>query len=683
MSYRLGIDTGGTFTDLALVDDATGDARLYKLSSTPADPSEAILQGIREILLASDLKVGELAYLGHGTTVATNAVIEGRVATTALFATDGFRDVIEIARQRRPDLYNLDIDKPKPLAPRELRIDIRERLLADGSILVPLDEEQVRRVVREVRSKGVTAIAVCFLHSYLNPVHERRVKQIVKEEYPECAVSLSCEILPEFREYERFITTVMNAALVPLMSSYLGRLETKVRAEGLRVSPRIIQSSGGVIGCAGAGERPVNTLFSGPSAGVIGAAHVCNMAGYPDIITFDMGGTSTDVCLVQAGNPLITNQRIIARFPVKCPTLDVHSVGAGGGSVGYVDSGGFLKVGPRSAGARPGPACYGLGGTEPTVTDANVVLGLQNRQYLLGGRMPIQAGLAETAVTRKVGEPLGMDLITAAQGMLRVVNSNIIRAIRVISVEQGYDPRRFTLVAFGGGGPLHAAQLARDLGMPTVLVPESPGVLCALGLLVADLRVDFGRTFVAPCAHPDLGRLNAAYGELEAQVNAWLEREQAVPQDTVVQRSADMHFIGQDYELPVEVPAGELTQASMDLLMQRFHATHEEVHGYAPPDQPISIMALRITARSAVSRPRFKRSEPGDPSPKPAFAGMRQVYFEDGGMVECPLYDRARLSPGNKLEGPAIVEQMDSTTVILAGQRAEIDPYRNILIREG
>jgi N-methylhydantoinase A len=656
---------------------------LYKLSSTPADPSEAILQGIKEILTAAALRVKDVSYLGHGTTVATNALIEGKVARTALIATDGFRDVIEIARQRRPDLYNLDIDKPKPLAPRDLRVDVRERLRADGSVLLPLDEEQVRKVVKELRQREVTAIAVCFLHSYLNPVHERRVKEIVNKEFPECAVSLSSDVLPEFREYERFITTVMNAALVPVMSRYLGRLEQKVRSEGLPTSPRIMQSSGGVISAAGAGARPINTLFSGPSAGVIGAAHLCAMAGFPDIITFDMGGTSTDVCLVEGGAPLITNQRTVARFPVKCPTVDVHSVGAGGGSVGFVDSGGFLRVGPNSAGARPGPACYGLGGLNPTVTDANVILGRQHRQHLLGGRMPINAALSEAAVLEKVAKPLGMDLITAAQGMLRVVNSNIIRAIRVISVEKGYDPRQFVLVAFGGGGPLHAAQLARDLEIPTVLVPESPGVLCALGLLVADLRVDFGRTFLTRCSTPNLGALNAAYGELDAKLADWLKREDAKRENTVVERSADMHFVGQDYELSVAVPPGELDASTMELLVQRFHAEHEEVHGYAPPDQPVEIMALRLVAQSKVSRPSFKPATRAGPSPAAALIGTRAVYFEGTTPVECPLYDRAKLASGNELRGPAIIEQMDSTTVIFPGQRAEIDEYRNILIREG
>ncbi len=684
MSYRLGIDTGGTFTDLALVDDIAGETRLHKLSSTPQDPSRAIIQGVQEILAGSQLQPQSVAYLGHGTTVATNAVIERKMARTALITTEGFRDIIELGRQRRPDLYNLDLDKPRPVATRDLRREVRERLQFDGSVLIPLDEEQVRSTIRELKARGVTAIAVCFLHSYLNPEHERRVKEIAREEYPGCAVSLSSEVLPEFREYERFSTTVLNAALVPVMSSYLGRLESKAVEVGLAIAPRIMQSNGGVMGGIAAGERPVNTLFSGPSAGVIGASHVSGLSGFSDIITFDMGGTSADVCLVERGAPLITNQRAVGGFPVKCASLDVHSIGAGGGSIGWVDSGGFLRVGPKSAGASPGPACYNLGGTEPTITDANVVLGRLNPQHLLGGRMAIDAGLSERALATRLGERLGMDSVTAARSMIAVVNSNIIGAVRVISVEKGYDPRRFALLAFGGAGPLHAAELARDLGISTVLVPENPGVLCALGLLIADLRADFGRTFITRCAEPDLDGLNQACRQLEEQASAWLEREQARPERSLLQRSADMRYVGQDYELPVPAPSGHLGQAEIVELVRRFHAGHEQAHGYASPDAPVEIVALRVVARSLVSKPAVSKGEAAGHDPRPAWIGTRRVYFEEAaGFLQCPLYDRVRLLPGNRVKGPAILEQMDSTTVILPGQEAEVDPYRNVLIRNG
>ncbi len=683
MPYRLGIDTGGTFTDLALIDGATGEAVLFKLSSTPGDPSEAIIQGIQEILGKDGIRTENVAYLGHGTTVATNAVIERKFARTGLITTEGFKDVLELARQRRPDLYDLDKEKPRPIVPRDLRLEVRERLAYDGSVLTPLDEDQLRALVRGLRERGVAAIAVCFLHSYLNPVHEQRAKLIVLEEYSGCAVSTSSEVLPEFREFERFSTTVLNAALAPVMSSYLDRLEAKVAEVGLPTGPHIMQSNGGVMGSTAAGERPINTLLSGPSAGVMGAMQVARLAGLPDIITFDMGGTSTEVCLVERGTPLLTNQRSVEGIPVKCPTLDVHSIGAGGSSIGWVDTGGFLRVGTRSAGASPGPACYALGGTEPTVTDANVVLGRLNPSYLLGGRMPIDASRSESSLADRLGKPLGVDAVSAARGMVAIVNSNIIGAIRVISVEKGYDPRGFALVAFGGAGPLHTAQLARELRMPMVLVPENPGVLCALGLLVADLRADFGRTFITPCARPDLDAMNRAFGELERQAAAWLSRERPRPEDSTLQRSADMRYVGQDYELAVPVPAGSLDRLQTASLVESFHAEHERVHGYASPDVPVEIASLRLVANAKVSKPHFDRQETTGPDPWRALAGDRQVYFEEaGGFVECPVYDRRRLLPGNCLQGPAILEQMDSTTVILPGQRGEVDPYRNVLIHE-
>ncbi len=682
MAYRLGVDTGGTFTDLALANDTTGELVLHKLPSTPRDPSEAIVRGLMELLELRGLGPDSVAYLGHGTTVGTNAIIERKTARTALITTQGFRDVIELARQRRPDLYDLDVDKPRPLVPRNLRFEVRERTAYDGSIVTPLDEGQVRSIVGRLRELDVSAVAVCFLHSFVNPAHERRVKEIFGDFHPRCFVSLSSEVLPEFREYERFSTTMTNAALVPVMAGYLRRLEKGAAETGLRAGLRIMQSSGGVMGSVAATERPINTLFSGPSAGVIGASHVAAQAGFPDIITFDMGGTSTDVCLVEDGKPLVTTQRVVDGFPVKCPTLDVHSIGAGGGSVGWVDSGGFLKVGPGSAGAWPGPACYSQGGTEPTVTDANIVLGRLNETHLLGGRMRIDSSLSVKALTR-LGERLGMGPVAAARGVIRIVNSNIIGAIRVISVEKGYDPRRFTLMAFGGAGPLHAAQLARDLGIPQLLVPESPGVLCALGLLLADLRADFGHTFLTPAANPDLAGVNQLLAELEEQARVWLRREDASAERSFIERSADMRYIGQDYELPVPVLAGTIDESTVGALVSRFHEAHELVHGYASPDAAVEFVALRVVARSLVSKPTFAAGRVSASDPSSALVGSRRVYFDETSeFVDTPLYDRLRLVQGSRVDGPAVIEQMDSTTVVLPGQSATVDQYRNIVIRE-
>lgn len=683
MPYRLGVDTGGTFTDLALIDDVSGEARLHKLASTPWDPSEAIITGIRELLTGNGVAAEDIVYLGHGTTVSINAVLQQKLARTSLITTAGFRDVLELARQRRPDLWDMDVDKPAPVVPRNRRLEVRERLLYDGSVIVPLDEEQIRKMALAFKETGITAVAICFLHSYLNPLHERRAKEILQEICPGCAVSISSEVLPEFREFERFSTTTINAALMPVMSNYLRKLEASVVDLGIPVGPHIMQSNGGIMGSAAASERPINTLFSGPSAGVIGAAYVSSLTEIADIITFDMGGTSTDVCLVEKGNPLVTNQRALAGFPVKSPTIDVHSIGAGGGSIGWVDTGGFLRVGPQSAGARPGPACYGLGGEEPTVTDANVVLGRLNPERLLSGRMRIDKALAERAILEKVASLMGMDLISAARGIIAIVNSNIIGAIRVISVERGYDPRNFTLVAFGGAGPLHTGQLARELGLPRVLVPESPGVLCALGLLVADLRADFVRTLITPCSRPDVEAINRCYHEMESQAALWLEREQAKPEDSFQERSAEVRYVGQDFGVPVPVSLGDLGRASLAQMEETFHAVHEQVHGYCAPGAPVEIAGLSLVARSKVPKPAFRLKERGGRYPSGALIGQRRTHFDEaGGFVECPLYERSRLSPGNVIEGPAILEQMDSTTILLPGQRGEVDGFRNVMIYE-
>ncbi|MBI2320570.1 MAG: hydantoinase/oxoprolinase family protein [Chloroflexi bacterium] len=681
MLLRIGVDTGGTFTDLALIDPQTGAFRLHKLSSTPDDPSLAIAQGIAELLAADGADPSSVAYLGHGTTVATNAVIEGHIGKTALLTTAGFRDVIELARQRRPDLYNLDIDKPHPIAARDLRRELDERTAYDGQRLRPVDPAQVRAILADLASAGVEAVAIVLLHSYANPAHERQVKALVEQHLPGVPVCSSSDVLPEFREYERTATTLLNAALMPVMSRYLGALERRVRELGLPHLPHIMQSSGGIMGPAAAGEKPVNTLFSGPSAGVIGAAHVGRLAGFADLITFDMGGTSTDVCLVEQGQPAFTHQRAIAGLPLKAPTLDVHSVGAGGGSIGWIDHGGLLKVGPRSAGARPGPACYGLGGTEPTVTDANVVLRRLNPAYLLDGRMRIDSERSAAAIAERVAQSLGRSLTDAAQGIVRIVNVNMQRAIRVISVERGRDPRQFTLVAFGGAGPLHAAELARDMGIPRVLVPESPGVLCALGLLVADIRADFGRTAPMGGDHADPARLTAIFADLEAQARAWLEREQVPADQGLLARSVDMRYLGQDYELPVAAMAGALAAADVGTLVERFHREHERVYGYCAPDAPTQMVSFRVVASAAVPKPSFEQAAAGGGDLAVARVGEREVWFGDaGGFVACPIYRRASLGPGIELRGPAVLEQMDATTVVLPGQRAYVDSYRNVIL---
>ncbi|MEQ1852224.1 MAG: hydantoinase/oxoprolinase family protein, partial [Chthoniobacteraceae bacterium] len=488
---RIGLDVGGTFTDLYLVDVATGEAVRHKLSSTPADPYRAPIQGIREILSLAKREPADVSFVGLGTTVATNALLERKLARTALLATKGFRDLLEIGRQGRPHVYDQHVRRPVPLVPRALRFEIGERMGADGSALVPLDEASVERAVGQARAAGCTSVALCFLNAYANPEHEQRAAEILRRLWPDVALTVSSELLPEFREYERLSSTEINAALMPVMRDYLYRFRAAVRELGVPSEPWIMSSGGGVATPEFAAMRPIDTLLSGPSGGVSGAVHVGRGAGLANLVTFDMGGTSTDVSLIRDGRPEVTQSRSIDGLPIKSPAVDVHTVGAGGSSVAWIDAGGLLRVGPRSAGASPGPACYGIGGEEPTVTDANVVLGRLNQTHLLRGALKIDMKRSVEAIERAVAKPKGLSLHDAAAAIIAISNTNIAQAIRFVSVERGLDPADFILVAFGGAGPLHAAEVARELRM-RVLVPPGPGVFCAMGVLTKDVQVDLG-----------------------------------------------------------------------------------------------------------------------------------------------------------------------------------------------
>ncbi len=510
MAWRVGVDSGGTFTDVCLFDDASGRVEVWKVSSTPDDPSRGIAQGVEEGVGGIGARVADVGYFGHGTTVGTNALIQHRGARTGLITTAGFRDLLEIGRQKRPDLYDLQADKPPVLVARDLRLEVPERVLFDGRIETALDEQAVREAARALREAGVQAVAVCFLYGFVRPEHEAAARRIVAEECPDAFACASHGVAPEFREYERLSTVVVNAYLGPVMQRYIRRLAERLASLGLAVPPHLTQSNGGVIGFEQAGRMPVRTVLSGPSTGVIAAQEVGRMAGIGNLITFDMGGTSTDVALLQDGVCRLASEAVVHGYPIKAPMLDIHTVGAGGGSIAYVDSGGLLKVGPRSAGAYPGPVCYGNGNEEPTVTDANVVLQTLNPTHLLGGRMPVDQALAKRAIGR-LAERLGMELMATAQGILAVVTANMARAIRVISVQRGHDPRDYTLAAFGGAGPLHAARLARELDIGRILVPRYPGILCAMGLLLTDLRADFASTRLVTLGHAALEEMSGAF----------------------------------------------------------------------------------------------------------------------------------------------------------------------------
>jgi N-methylhydantoinase A len=679
---RIGVDTGGTFTDVCLYDPASGALSVWKLSSTAHDPSEAIAAGIAQGLEAARHRGADVAYVGHGTTVATNALIQGRLARAGMVTTAGFRDVIEIRRQMRPALYDLQVRKPAPPAPRDLRIEVKERVRFDGTVAHPLDEAALRAAARRLREAGVQAVAVCFLFAHLAPAHEAAARRILAEELPGVFLTASHEVAPEYREYERFSTTTLNAALGPVMQGYLRALTPRLHAIGVAPAPHLTQSNGGVISAENAARQPVRTVLSGPAAGVTGAVAIAGAAGIGEVITFDMGGTSTDVALIDGGRPNMAMDAEVHGHALKVPMLDIHTVGAGGGSLARVDAGGHLKVGPQSAGANPGPVCYGLGNEEPTVTDANVVLGIQNPAHLLGGRMRIDRAAAERAIARLAGK-LGLGTMETAQGILSVVTANMAKAIRVISVERGHDPRDYVLMAFGGAGPVHAARLARELEISRVLVPRSPGIVCAMGLLLTDLRINLAAGRMAALAEASLPSLAAGYAGLAAQADAWFAEEGISPADAATARSADLRYEGQAYELTVPCPDGAVDSAMLAALRSRFEDAHRQVYGYTAPEEPIRIVALRLEASGRVPQAQLPAHPPAQHPLSDARHGTRTVWLpEAGGSVACPVYDRDLLGPGHVIAGPAIVEQMDSTTLVLPGQHATVDAWLNIMIED-
>lgn len=680
MAWRIGIDSGGTFTDVCLFEDATGMVAVWKVPSTPDDPSRAIARGTQEGVERVGASPADIAYFGHGTTVGTNALIQHRGVKTGLITTEGFRDLIEIGRQKRPDLYDLQADKAPPLVTRDLRFGVAERVRHDGSVETPLDEEAVRQAARALKAEGVKAVAIGFLYGFVRPEHEEAAKRIVTEEFPEAFICASHEVAPEFREYERISTAVVNAYLGPVMQGYIRRLADRLKELGLKAVPHLTQSNGGVIGFDMAARLPVRTVLSGPSTGVVAAQAIGAMIGIPNLITFDMGGTSSDVALLDDGEAKLASEANVHGYPIKAPMLDIHTVGAGGGSLAAIDSGGLLKVGPRSAGADPGPVCYGRGATEPAVTDANVVLQTLNPTHLLGGRMPIDQSLSKQAIGRLADE-LGLDLMATAQGIISVVTANMAKAIRVISVQRGHDPRDYALVAFGGAGPLHAARLARELDMKRIVVPRNPGIGCALGLLLTDLRANFATTRLATLSEalvPDMAEIFVA---LQEQAEHWFAEEGVASADRRLKRTADLRYHGQNYELAIDVPDGPITPATIVALAEGFAAAHKRLYGFVAEGEAVQLVTYRVEAVGLVPKAAFRPEPDAGPDASHAVIGSREVWFpEAGGFVACPIYDRDKLKSGNRFAGPAIVEQMDSTTVLLPGMTATVEPYLNLIL---
>jgi len=665
----IGIDTGGTFTDLVLADTTNGRYAYYKLPTSKDDPARAILKGVTELLATAGKTPAQVSYLAHGTTLATNAVLEGTYAPTGMITTGGFRDVLEIARQRRPSFFNLDVAKPQAPARRDSILEVAERLDERGNEIVPLDEEGVHAAAEVLQASGVQAVAICFLHAYANPEHEARSKALVQSVWPDVYVTTSAEVSREFREFERFATTCINASLMPVIDRYLDRFEKGIADLGISGRPLVMQSNGGSVSCEAVRRMPVNTFFSGPAGGVIATAELGRRLGTADLISFDMGGTSTDVCLIQNGTPRRRAVREIGGLPARIATLDIHTIGAGGGSLAWIDSGGLMKVGPQSAGAFPGPALYGRGGDQATVTDANAVLGRLSSRALLGGRMRAHAEKAQAAITR-LGNALSLDATTTAAGILEIVNVNMMGAVRVVSVERGEDPRDCALVAFGGAGPLHAAEVAVELGMRQVIVPPHPGLLSARGLLDADIRGDFAQTCLIPAGPTGIETLSSARSNLLVRAEEWREAEELKADEFRREWRVDQRYIGQSFELAIEIPDIPCGTAEIKAAVATFHRQHEALNGYAMADHPVEIVSLRLSM--IATRP----LAPLEPTSWSCALGVtavrRPVWFRTTGFVDTPLYQRRALGAGNLIEGPAIVEQMDSTTVIPPGWCATV-----------
>jgi N-methylhydantoinase A len=688
MAHRLGVDVGGTFTDLLLVDDEKGDLFRVKTPSTPADPSEGVLVGVRRICEESGIEPGDLGFVMHGTTVATNAMLEAKGARVGLVTTQGFGQILHLARSQTPGPLAgwIIMVKPDPPAALEDTREATERMSAQGEPVEPVDRKQVAGIVRDLVESGVETLTVSLINSYANPAHEREIREIIHELYPGFPVTISSDVLPEFREYERTLTACMNSYVRPRVESYVRSLEGSLRELGVQGDLNLLRSDAGLMSVEVASENPIYGILSGPSGGVAGALYVARRAGFENVLTFDMGGTSTDVALCQNGQTTIERQTEIPYglglpgevIPVKVPSVNVRSVGAGGGSIAHVpEVTGALRVGPQSAGADPGPAAYGLGGTAPTVTDANVVVGHLPPQ-LLGGEMSLDVEAAKTAV-QTVGDALGLDLHRAAEGILDIVNENMAGALRLVSVQRGYDPRDFALVAFGGAGPMHANAVARIMGSFPVVVPPAPGLLCATGDLVADFRDEFARTFIRTTDSVSGDEVRGILDELGDEARGWLEREGIPDADQRLAFNVDMRYYRQGYEIPVEIEPALLAGNGTTMLAERFNQLHEQFYGFRMEGSACEIVNLRAIGYGKVPEPHLPEGEPGAGDSSQAVVDEHEVYFQ-GEWLPTRVYDRAKLQPGHRVEGPAIVTEFDSTTVVLSGYAAEVDRYLNLII---
>jgi N-methylhydantoinase A len=678
---RIGIDTGGTFTDIVSVDGRSGEMRVTKVASTPANPAIGLKRGVEAILAQTGGTIDDVAGLAHGTTVATNALLQGSIESLGLVVTAGFRHLLEIARQSVPDGYGNSYFwvKPDRIVPVRRVREVGGRLDFRGRELRPLDEESVRAAARFFRRQGIQAVGICLIHSYANPAHERRAAEVFAEEYSDCILSLSCDVLPEYREYERAVTTLVDAFVKPHMGRYLRRISDEL-GDGLRAKPFLVmQSSGGVASAAQVMRKPITTALSGPAAGALGSAVIAEIAGFPDAVTLDAGGTSTDLCLIEGGRPHVTNGGAVGPFPVRIPMIDIETIGTGGGSVAWISREGHLKVGPRSAGAEPGPMCYPNGGAEPTITDANLVLG-RIPPALIGGGIPLdkaraRAGLAALAARL----PNNMAPEQLAEGIIEIANWNQANAIRQMTIQRGIDPRKLALLSFGGSGPAQSPAVMELIGMMACIVPPNPGNLSAFGLLAVDWRTDHMVTQVTHETAVDTAALAAIYAGLEREASETLERDGIAADRTRLVREADIRYAGQSMEVRVAAPGGPVDARFVAALIDAFHAAHLKTFGYDyAGSQKVELVNFCVSGFGLIDRPAVSRLDPRDfAAPVPS---TRPVYF-GGGFRDTPIFRRADLGPGVRLDGPLVVEEFGSTTVAFPGQTLTVDPHGIMLVR--
>ena len=682
-NIRLAADIGGTFTDIAAFNPETGRLHFGKTLSTP----DSLIDGIADGAGKADASFADASIFLHGSTVAINTMLERTGAKTALLITEGFRDIYEIGRINRPDSYNLFFQKHDPLVERALRFEVHERMYAEGEVHKPLDEDHVRATCKKMRDEGIEAVAILLLHCYANPAHELRVREIVEEELPGVFVSTSHELSQEYREFERCSTVVANAYIGPRVKGYIGGINERIRADGFDGSFLVVQSTGGLYDGDQAQRQCVRMLESGPAAGVIGTQALCDALGMDNAIAFDMGGTTAKAGVIHHGEALTTGSALIGGYeralPIQIAMMDIFEVGTGGGSIARIADEGGLRVGPQSAGAQPGPACYGQGGDQPTVTDANVALGRLSPDRFLGGEMALDVAAAEAAIADKIGTPLGLGTVEAAQGILRIGVTAMSHAVKAVTTERGLDAGDFAMVAYGGAGPLHACNIAREMGIRKVIVPRSPGHFSAFGMLFSDLRYDYVRSRFTRLADADFADLEAVYAELEAEGLTEIEKVSVAPQRVVISRGADMRYVGQEHSVTVDLSTDLFANEDRAAIKERFDAVHDVRYGTCAPNERSEIVSLRVTVTGMLEKPVLEEIDTGDTAP-PAAAdtGMRAVRFGEDAL-DTATWNRAAMLAGNRIDGPALIEEHASTTVLHPGDSLEVDPFGNLVISIG